>query len=93
MRVVPLPSVKIMQQVLHDPRLITGHNLIITKNFIFLFTVIVQDLEVRLYEEFVVEGNTAVMRCVIPALSKDFVTVTSWERDSSIQIYPSLHGG
>ncbi|XP_076361336.1 cell adhesion molecule Dscam1-like isoform X2 [Tachypleus tridentatus] len=37
--------------------------------------------EVRVYDEFVIQGNTAVFKCQIPSFVKDYVIVTSWMRD------------
>lgn len=41
---------------------------------------------VDVYDEFVIKGNTAVFRCNIPSLVRDYVTVTSWIQDSSFVI-------
>ncbi|XP_063872912.1 cell adhesion molecule Dscam2-like [Scylla paramamosain] len=55
-------------------------------------TVVVQEFEVRVYDEYVIRGNTAVLRCVVPPFVRDLVTVTAWVRDHAHHIYPSLHG-
>ncbi|KAK8393410.1 hypothetical protein O3P69_013418 [Scylla paramamosain] len=55
--------------------------------------VVVQEFEVRVYDEYVIRGNTAVLRCVVPPFVRDLVTVTAWVRDHAHHIYPSLHGG
>ncbi|KAB7499449.1 Down syndrome cell adhesion molecule-like protein [Armadillidium nasatum] len=34
--------------------------------------------EIRVYDQYVIEGNTAVMVCEVPMFVQDYVTVTSW---------------
>ncbi|XP_068085516.1 cell adhesion molecule Dscam2 [Anabrus simplex] len=46
--------------------------------------VVRQQYDVQVYRVHVILGNTAVLRCVIPAFVKDYVTVTSWFRDDTI---------
>ncbi|XP_042865020.1 Down syndrome cell adhesion molecule-like protein Dscam2 [Penaeus japonicus] len=55
-------------------------------------TLVVQEFEVRVYDEYVISGNTAVLRCVVPSFVRDLVTVTAWVRDHAYHIYPSAHG-
>uniref|UniRef100_T1IRM3 Down syndrome cell adhesion molecule-like protein Dscam2 n=1 Tax=Strigamia maritima TaxID=126957 RepID=T1IRM3_STRMM len=50
---------------------------------------VVQIYEAQVYDEFVIAGNTAVMKCQIPSFVADYVSVTSWLRDSSFNIYAS----
>ncbi|KAM7292976.1 Down syndrome cell adhesion molecule homolog [Ixodes scapularis] len=40
--------------------------------------VVRQNYAAEAYDEFVISGNTAVMRCQVPAFVSDYVTVTSW---------------
>ncbi|XP_022252996.1 Down syndrome cell adhesion molecule-like protein Dscam2 isoform X3 [Limulus polyphemus] len=44
-----------------------------------------QDYKVQLFDEFVIRGNTAVLRCHVPSFVRDYVTFT-WERDNGIQL-------
>uniref|UniRef100_T1JCZ7 Down syndrome cell adhesion molecule-like protein Dscam2 n=1 Tax=Strigamia maritima TaxID=126957 RepID=T1JCZ7_STRMM len=44
--------------------------------------------EVQVYDEFVITGNTAVLRCHIPSFVVDYVSVTSWIRNTE-EIHPS----
>ncbi|GLG96443.1 Uncharacterized protein GBIM_03426 [Gryllus bimaculatus] len=46
--------------------------------------VVHQPYEVQVYRAHVLLGNTAVLRCNIPAFVKDYVTITSWFRDDTI---------
>ena len=59
----------------------------------FYPTVVVGEYEVQVYDQLVILGNTAILRCAVPAYVKDYVTVTSWVHDQVFSIYPSLHGG
>ena len=49
--------------------------------------------EVQAYDQLVMAGNTAILRCAIPAYVADYVKITSWVHDQIFNIYPSLHGG
>lgn len=40
--------------------------------------VVRQNYAAEVYDEFVISGNTAVMRCQVPGFVTDYVTVTSW---------------
>ncbi|XP_022240707.1 Down syndrome cell adhesion molecule-like protein Dscam2 isoform X3 [Limulus polyphemus] len=56
--------------------------------------VIVRHFEVQVYNEYVIRGNSAVLKCHVPSHVRDIVTVTSWIQDESIQITSStLQGG
>ncbi|XP_068213179.1 cell adhesion molecule Dscam2-like isoform X2 [Palaemon carinicauda] len=57
-----------------------------------LRAVVVQEFEVRVYDEYVIRGNTAVLRCNVPSFVRDLVSVTSWVRDHAYHIYPSTRG-
>nr|XP_027229952.1 Down syndrome cell adhesion molecule-like protein Dscam2 [Penaeus vannamei] len=54
--------------------------------------VVVGDYEVQVYDQLVMSGNTAVLRCAVPSYVREYVTVTSWVHDDTFNIYPSLHG-
>lgn len=54
-----------------------------------LFAVIKEGYEVKVYDEYVISGNSALLRCQLPSYVSEFVMVTSWIQDSSINIYPS----
>ena len=54
---------------------------------------VLQSVEVQVYDEYVITGNTGVLKCVIPNYLRELVTVTAWEKDRRIHIYPSSHGG
>ncbi|XP_050729970.1 cell adhesion molecule Dscam2-like isoform X1 [Eriocheir sinensis] len=57
-----------------------------------LRAVVVGHYEVQVYDQVVMTGNTAVLRCAVPLFVQDYVTVTSWVHDGSFNIYPSMHG-
>ncbi|KAK8753126.1 hypothetical protein OTU49_002716, partial [Cherax quadricarinatus] len=54
--------------------------------------VVVGEYEVQVYDQLVMSGNTAVLRCAVPSYVREHVTVTSWLHDNTFNIYPSLHG-
>ncbi|GAB6033413.1 Down syndrome cell adhesion molecule-like protein 1 [Chamberlinius hualienensis] len=45
--------------------------------------VVQQYFEVQVYDEFVIVGNTAVLKCNIPTFVKDYVTVSEWIRSGT----------
>lgn len=57
------------------------------------FTVVHQPYAVDVYDEFVILGNTAVLKCHLPGIVQDYVTVTSWIRDESFVIRPTALAG
>ncbi|GFR08943.1 down syndrome cell adhesion molecule homolog [Trichonephila clavata] len=46
-----------------------------------------QQYEVRVYDEFVIRDNTAVLKCHIPSFVRDYVTTTAWFRDDGLVIH------
>ncbi|GAB6020910.1 hypothetical protein CHUAL_003555 [Chamberlinius hualienensis] len=44
------------------------------------------DYEAHVYDEFVMDGNTAVIKCHIPQFLKEYVTVVSFIKDDSLKI-------
>ncbi|XP_064480488.1 cell adhesion molecule Dscam1-like [Ornithodoros turicata] len=42
--------------------------------------------DVKVYEEFVIKGNTAVLRCHVPEYVREFVSVTAWIVDETIKV-------
>lgn len=53
---------------------------------------VLQIYEAQVYDEFVIKGNTAVLKCHIPTFVADYVTVTSWRQDETF-IYPDRDEG
>ncbi|XP_049955421.1 Down syndrome cell adhesion molecule-like protein Dscam2 [Schistocerca serialis cubense] len=52
-----------------------------------------QYYEVQVYDEFVMVGNTAVLRCHVPSFVRDYVIVTSWLRGSTDRIVTDIDSG
>ncbi|XP_049947508.1 Down syndrome cell adhesion molecule-like protein Dscam2 [Schistocerca serialis cubense] len=52
-----------------------------------------QHYEVQVYDEFVMVGNTAVLRCHVPSLVRDHVVVTSWLRGNAERIVTDIQSG
>ncbi|CAM1303015.1 Uncharacterised protein r2_g1302 [Pycnogonum litorale] len=46
-----------------------------------------QQVQSQVYDEYVIKGNTAVLRCHIPTFFKDDLKVTSWVREDNHIIY------
>lgn len=42
----------------------------------------------QVYDEYVIGGNTAVLRCQVPSYVSEYVLVTSWVQDDNVNIYP-----
>ena len=52
----------------------------------FFFSVIDQHYDVSVYDEFAISGNTAILKCQVPSLIKQFIITESWIRDSNLEI-------
>ncbi|XP_046988374.1 Down syndrome cell adhesion molecule-like protein Dscam2 [Schistocerca americana] len=55
--------------------------------------VVKQFYELQVYDEFVVLGNTAVLRCHVPSFVRDYVAVTSWVRGARERITADVSTG
>ncbi|KAG8254357.1 hypothetical protein J6590_012055 [Homalodisca vitripennis] len=55
--------------------------------------VVKQKYEVQVYDEYVISGNTAVLRCQVPSYVSEYIMVTSWVQDGIINIYPNTDTG
>lgn len=60
---------------------------------LFLVSVIKQKYDIQVNDEYVIAGNTAVLKCKIPNYVGDYVMVTSWVQDMSVNIYPNTDIG
>ncbi|KAE8740544.1 hypothetical protein FOCC_FOCC013948 [Frankliniella occidentalis] len=57
------------------------------------YSMVLQDYVVQVfYNKNVVRGNTAILKCTIPSFVRDYITVISWLKDDSFNIYPSPKG-
>nr|XP_053651853.1 cell adhesion molecule Dscam2-like [Cherax quadricarinatus] len=55
--------------------------------------VVRQYYEVQVYDEFVISGNTAVIKCHVPSFVRDYVSVTSWVRGNGERIVSDVLTG
>ncbi|CAL4079327.1 unnamed protein product, partial [Meganyctiphanes norvegica] len=55
--------------------------------------VVRQYYEVQVYDEFVISGNTAVLKCHVPSFVRDYVAVTSWVRGNGERIVSDVLTG
>lgn len=58
----------------------------------FLVVVVAQAYAVNVMEEYVLRGNSAILKCHIPSFVSDFVYVSSWlteEAGEKTEIFPS----
>lgn len=46
--------------------------------FLHLYSVVAQSYEVEADNEYVIRGNSAVMKCEIPSFVSDYIIVESW---------------
>ncbi|XP_022243949.1 Down syndrome cell adhesion molecule-like protein Dscam2 isoform X2 [Limulus polyphemus] len=51
------------------------------------------DYEVQTKDEIVIRGNTAILYCHLPKYVKEYVTVTSWEREDGMTIVSNVASG
>ncbi|XP_067138853.1 cell adhesion molecule Dscam1-like [Centruroides vittatus] len=55
--------------------------------------IVKQPYKIQVFDEFTIYGNTAVLKCSIPSFVRDYVMVTSWIRDDSINVISSAERG
>ncbi|XP_071455064.1 cell adhesion molecule Dscam1, partial [Hetaerina americana] len=55
--------------------------------------VVKQKYEVQVYDEYVISGNTVILRCQVPSYVAEYVMVTSWIQDGTVNIYPNTDTG
>lgn len=49
---------------------------------IFFVAAVLQAYEARVNDEFVLRGNTAILKCIVPSFVADFVHVVAWIMDN-----------
>ena len=57
------------------------------------FSVASQDYRIGSEEEYVIDGNDALLKCKIPSFVADFVHVVNWEDDKQNILYPNKNYG
>ncbi|KAL1110142.1 hypothetical protein AAG570_008219 [Ranatra chinensis] len=60
---------------------------------VFIFLVVKQKYEVHVSNEYIISGNTAVLRCQVPSYLAEFIIVTSWIQEGVVNIYPNTDSG
>lgn len=50
-------------------------------DFFFLHLVVEQSYQLRVNDEFVLKGNTAVLKCIVPSFIGDFLEIIEWVSD------------
>lgn len=89
-----------------DKKIITRHCFILLQilqdwlksgrtTFLFFihFLVVGQAYAVNVMEEYVLKGNSAIVKCHIPSFVSDFVTVSAWILDETDEVYPTTDYG
>lgn len=49
----------------------------------FCFSVVEQFYQTRVIDEFVLRGNTGILKCMVPSFVSDFVTIVEWRSDEN----------
>ena len=52
-----------------------------------------QEYRIGSEEEYVIDGNDALLKCKIPSFVADFVYVVNWEDDTQNILYPNKNYG
>ncbi|XP_022215405.2 Down syndrome cell adhesion molecule-like protein Dscam2 isoform X3 [Drosophila obscura] len=55
--------------------------------------VVNQKYTVQVHDEYVMTGNTAVLKCQVPSYMSEFVMVTAWVQDTGMHLYPNTDIG
>lgn len=60
-----------------------------------MISVVNQYYEAILYDMFVIKGNTAIFKCIVPSFVADYVSVVSWEDTTGekYSITPNMNFG
>lgn len=53
--------------------------------------VVHQSFKLQVYDEFVIKENTAIMRCHIPSIVRDYVRIVAWLRDDHQILVTASH--
>lgn len=60
---------------------------------LFFFIVVAQSYEVEADNEYVIRGNSAVMKCEVPSFVSDFVYVEMWQDSQGNTFLPGVNDG
>lgn len=52
-----------------------------------------QYYDIDVIKEFAIQGNSAILKCLIPSFVADFVGVVSWHTDQNENFYPGSAEG
>lgn len=58
--------------------------------FLFLGKVVNQFYQTRVIDEFVLKGNAAILKCLLPSFVADFVSIDAWILDETVEINSSI---
>jgi hypothetical protein len=65
----------------------------ILTQFVFSLLVVHQFYQTRVIDEFVLKGNTATLKCLVPSFVSDFVEVVEWlSDDQSLSLATNENG-
>lgn len=57
------------------------------------FSVVQQKFIPQVYDDYVIRGNTAVLRCHLPSFVREYVTLDSWLKDDEVVLKTTDIGG
>ena len=60
--------------------------------FLIFFTVVAQTYTTDANKNYVILGNSALVKCEIPSFVADFVSVVSWIDNDQLEYFPSNLG-
>jgi Down syndrome cell adhesion molecule-like protein 1 len=61
-------------------------------HYLSLSLVVAQHYETSVNVEYVIRGNSAIIKCQVPSFVADFVDIISWHTDSDETFTPDLNG-
>lgn len=91
----PFPSERYRQDIHSAVYRCVASNLVgkVGSRDVSVRAVVQQQYQVQVYDEFVIRGNTAILRCQVPSYVRDYVIVTTWERQDGISIVSNIATG
>lgn len=63
------------------------------KSLFVCVLVVVQSYEVEADNEYVIRGNSAIMKCEVPSFVSDFVVVENWQDSNGRTYLPGANDG
>ena len=62
-------------------------------SFNVIILVVTQDYETDVPKAYIINGNSALLKCVVPSIVADFVSVEGWNDNNNNEYFSSVNNG